>query len=67
MKREILRSAMIQQGRTQMNESEFRHFLSALGCKTRKDSTMELRLDTSCYEDENEKMVYTVNWRVATE
>ncbi len=66
MKREILRQAAIIQGRTEMSEKEFRHFINALGYKGPKGS-FEIRLDSEVYDDDDGSRSYTLNWRVKTE
>lgn len=68
MKKEIIRTATIQQGRVEMSDSEFRRFLAALGCKPRKGGTLEIHLDSSVYlEDTEDDPTYTVDWRVKSE
>lgn len=68
MKKEILRTATIKQGRVEMSDSEFRRFLAALGCKPRKGGTLEIRLESSHYmEDEDDDPTYAVDWRVKCE
>ena len=67
MKKEILRSAAITQGRTEMSEGEFRNFLNALGYKSRKGELLEIRLDSEAYDEDDDKRVYHVNWRVKAE
>ena len=66
MKREILRQAVITQGRTEMTEKEFRQFINALGYKGHK-GLFELRLDSEVYTDDEGKSTYTLNWRVKAE
>ena len=68
MKREILRTASIVQGRTEMSESEMRQFLRALGYKGGgKGHSLEIRLDSEVYDDDDGGRSYLVNWRVKAE
>ena len=68
MKRQILRTASIVQGRTEMSEREMRQFLHALGYKGGKgNTTLEIRLDSECYDEDDDRRVYHVNWRVKAE
>lgn len=71
MKREVLRTATIQQGRAEMNETEFRRFLTAIGFKPRKGGTFEVRVDSEVFgadeDDDDDEATYVLNWRVKTE